>query len=204
MNCSAYIKAIKNVCSDCTTVVDSSTHYNHKNQLGHSHINNTTKFVVAEKLEAGISPNFNTDRIQRHSNVFVSVSTMVHEMQASDYNAVLLFKQQSENSSKKYTSLDTHDFLLVLQTEFQKEMFAKFGKNGICVDATYNVNSYSFHLISVLVLDQYQEGIPVAWGILNREDEAVIKYIFEAIKSTCGDLSTEWFMSDMALQYYNA
>ncbi len=85
---------------------------------------------------------------------------MVDEMQALDYNAVLLFKQQSENSSKKYTSLDTH-FLLVLQTEFQKEIFVKFGKNGICVYATYNVNSYSFHLISVLVLDQYQEGIPV-------------------------------------------
>ncbi len=72
---------------------------------------------------------FNTsDGIQRHSNDFVSVSTMVDEMQASDYNAVLLFKQQSENSSTKYTSLDTHDFLLVLQTEFQKEMFVKFGK----------------------------------------------------------------------------
>ncbi len=124
---------------------------------------------------------------------------MVDEMQASDYNAVLLIKQQSENS-KKYTFLDTHGFLLVLQTEFQKEMFVKFGKNGICVDATYNVNSYIFHLISVLVLDQYQEGIPVAWGISNRKDEAVIKYIFEAIKSTCGDP----FMSDMALQYYNA
>ncbi len=67
------------------------------------------------------------------------------------------------------------------------------------MDATYNVNSYSFHLISVLVLDQYQEGIPVAWGISNREDEAVIKYIFEAIKSTCGDLSTEWFMSTLTL-----
>ncbi len=177
MNCSAYIKAIKNVRSDCTTVVYSSTHYNHKNQLRHLQISNTTK-LVAEKLEAGISPNriiqdirgsksargitrdhlisgkdvnniLNTDRIQRHSNDFVSVSTMVDEMQASDYNAVLLFKQQSENSSKKYTSLDTHGFLFVLQTEFQKEMLVKFGKNGICVDATYNANSYSFHLISV-------------------------------------------------------
>ncbi len=41
---------------------------------------------------------FNTDGIQRHSNSFVSVSTMVDEMQALDYNAIVLFKQQSENS----------------------------------------------------------------------------------------------------------
>ncbi len=38
-------------------MVYSSTHYNHNNQLRHLHISNTTKLVVAEKLEAGISPN---------------------------------------------------------------------------------------------------------------------------------------------------
>ncbi len=105
--------------------------------------------LISGKDVNNIKKIFNTDRIQRHSNDFVSVSTMVDEMQASDYNAVLLFKQQSVNSSKKYTSLDTHGFLFVLQTEFQKEMLVKFGKNGICVDATYNANSYSLYLISV-------------------------------------------------------
>ena len=72
------------------------------------------------------------------------------------------------------------------------------------MDATYNVNDYNFHLITVIVLDDYQEGIPVAWGISNREDKIVIKYILEAIKSSCGNLSSKWFMSDMAPQYYNA
>ena len=43
------------------------------------------------------------------------------------------------------------------------------------MDATYNVNDYNFHLITVIVLDDYQEGIPVAWGISNREDKIVIK-----------------------------
>ena len=72
------------------------------------------------------------------------------------------------------------------------------------MDATYNVNDYNFHLITVIVLDDYQEGIPVAWGISNREDKIVIKYILEAIKSSCGNLSSKWFMLDMAPQYYNA
>ncbi len=61
--------------------------------------------MISGKDVNSIRKIFNTDGTQRHSNDFVSVSTMVDEMQASDYNAVLLFKQQSKNSSKKYTSL---------------------------------------------------------------------------------------------------
>ena len=50
------------------------------------------------------------------------------------------------------------------------------------MDATYNVNNYDFHLITLLVLDDYQEGIPAAYAISNREDKVVIKYILESIK----------------------
>ena len=35
-------------------------------------------------------------------------------------------------------------------------------KNGICVAATYNINDYDFNLITFMVLDDFQEGIPVA------------------------------------------
>ena len=235
-NCSAYMKVVRCVNSDFVNLTYSSTHYNHKKQLGHLRISSNIKGVVAEKLKQGISSNriiqdiresnitggigrdhlisekdlnnirklFNTDGIQKHPNDLVSVLTIVEEMQTLDYNVILIFKQQSENPIEKYKFLDINDFLLVLQTEFQREMFVKYGKNGVCMDATYNVYDYNFHLITVIVLDDYQEGIPVAWGISNREDKIVIKYILEAIKSSCGNLSSKWFMSDMAPQYYNA
>ena len=74
---------------------------------------------------------------------------------------------------------------------------------GVCMDATYNVNDYDFHLIIVIVLDKYQEGVPVAWALCNREDKIALKYILES-KIRCGNLKYSWFMSDMAPQYFNA
>ncbi len=42
------------------------------------------------------------------------------------------------------------------------------------MDTTYNVNNYIFYLIPLLVLDDYQEGIPVAYANYNWEDKVAI------------------------------
>ena len=161
--------------------------------------------LITEKDINNIRKRFNVDGIQKHSNDFVSVANIVGEMQTLDYNSILLYKQQGEEPSEECKLLNTRDFLLVVQTEFQKDMLFKHGSEGVCMDATYNVNNYDFHLITLLVLDDYQEGIPAAYAISNREDKVVIKYILESIKLKCkGFKSCSWFMSDMALQYFNA
>ncbi len=41
-------------------------------------------------------------------------------------------------------------------------MLSKHGENGVCIDATYKINEYDFLLITLLALDEYQEGIPEA------------------------------------------
>ena len=33
------------------------------------------------------------------------------------------------------------------------------------IDATYRINDYDFSLITLMVLDSYEEGIPVAWAL---------------------------------------
>ena len=133
------------------------------------------------------------------SMVFKNIQTI---LLASVANIV---GEMHEESSEECKLLNTRDFLLVIQTEFQKDMLIKHGSEGVCMDATYNVNNYDFHLITLLVLDDYQEGIPAAYAISNREDKVVIKYILESIKLKCkGFKSCSWFMSDMALQYFNA
>ncbi len=64
-----------------------------------------------------------------------------------------------------------------------------------------NVNNYDFHLIIILVLDDYQEGIPVAFVISNCEDKTVLVHSLESIKLKCNSFqSCLWFMSDMAPQ----
>ena len=70
--------------------------------------------------------------------------------------------------------------------------------------ATYGVNMYDFMLITVLVIGEYGEGIPVAWAISNREDTAMLVQYMKAIKTKINSLSPEWLMSDDADQFFNA
>ena len=86
-------------------------------------------------------------------------------------------------------------FLLVIQTEFQRDTLHSHGASGICVDATYKINDN---------IDDYQEGIPVAWALSNREDKLLLVHILQVITEVSGFIKPSWFMSDMALQYFNA
>ena len=64
---------------------------------------------------------------------------------------------------------------------------------------------YDFKLITILVLDDFREGIPVAWAISNREDAIMLVEFMGAIKYRTGPLKPpHWFMSDDAEQYYNS
>ena len=82
-----------------------------------------------------------------------------------------------------------------MQTEFQSDMFCKYAHSVVCMDATYKTNDYEFTL---MVLDDYQEGIPTLWALSNGEDKSVLLYILEALKERCGLVPTNWFMLDMA------
>lgn len=74
----------------------------------------------------------------------ISVSSIIEEMETLNYNPVLIFKQQGELPSDTCRNLKKDDFLLVIQTEFQRDMLCKHGKDGVCMDATYRINDYDF------------------------------------------------------------
>ena len=103
---------------------------------------------------------------------------------SDDESPVLLFKEQGLEQSDDLNYFSVGDFALGIQTCFPKDMLIRFGKEAICIDVT---NIYDFYLITVLVLDGYKEGIPVAWLISNREDAAVLNRFFSKIKVRCGD-----------------
>ena len=181
------------------------THYNYQKQLGHLWINNDTTRIVAENLKQGIPSSrivevvrdtgtaegigrkdlisekdvnnikkqFNIDGIQKHTNDLVSVATIVEEIQVSKYNAILLFKQQGEEPCEECYLFDTHDFLLVLQTQCQRDMLIRHGCKGVCMDATYNINELNY----CNLLDEYQEGVPVAWALCNHRELASSKKV---------------------------
>ena len=68
----------------------------------------------------------------------------------------------------------------------------------------YGLNPWDYNLFTVLVVDGFGEGIPVAWAVANREDATILVELLKSIKERTGSLQPRWFMSDDANQYFNA
>ena len=52
----------------------------------------------------------------------------------------------------------------------------------VMMDATHRVSQYGFLLISIMVIDDHDEGLPVAWVISNREDtKTLIEFLSTAV-----------------------
>ena len=112
---------------------------------------------------------FKMEEGQRHHDDASSVAAWVDGMRGmGDDNVVLSYKPQGVDDDK--TGLKREDFLTVPQTLVQAEILKEFGGKVVCVDATHGTNAYEFKLITLLVVDEYGEGFPVAWCIANRED----------------------------------
>ena len=106
------------------------------------------------------------------------------------YNPVLLFKPQGIEQSESMNDFAKDDFILALQTEFQRNAMMQYGSKVILMDATYGTNQYDFQLISILVIDDFREGLPVAWAISNWEDVTLLVQFFKAVHTHVGDIET--------------
>ena len=149
-----------------------------------------------------IKQQYNINCMQKDSDDADSVLYWVQETQCEEFNPVLLFKPQGQRSD--FNGVEEKDFLLALQTQFQKEMFEKHAQKLLCVDATHGTTAYDFQLVTVLVIDDYNEGIPVAWLISNKETTDAFKIFSSCLRGRCGEIQRETFMSDDADAYYNS
>ena len=59
-------------------------------------------------------------------------------------------------------------------------------------------------MTTIHVIDDFGQGIPVAFCLSNHEDFTSMVIFFNEIKKRCGNIESQYFMSDMANQYYNA
>ena len=208
------------------------THYGHQLSLGHLRLQKCQREAIAAQLSQGITPQHVLDKIrdsvhkrferihlitkkdirnveksfglcgsERHKDDAVSVRLWVEEMRQSDSNPVLLYKEQGESDEV----MSQKDFLLSLQTPFQAHMLQSCGHDNIvCIDSTHGTNTYDFALTTVVVVDEFGEGYPVAWCLSNRTDTPVLTCFFKSIKAKIGIVAPKWLMTDDAEQFYNA
>ncbi|XP_068087050.1 uncharacterized protein [Anabrus simplex] len=140
---------------------------------------------------------------QFHKNDAVSVDLWVQQMSKfTDCSPVLFYKPQGMVSESEMFKDD--DFVLIIMTSAQESLLKQFGNKKICIDSTHGTNQYDFQLTSLLVVDEYGEGIPVAFLLSNRVDTNTLTHFFNVLKSKVGSITCEVFMSDDAPEFYNA
>lgn len=137
---------------------------------------------------------------ERQPENVTCLSLIVHEMSSQKFSPILYYKGQGVESDIH----DVNDILIGIQTEFQKDMFLKYGKNCVCIDSLHETSQYDYFLIIVMVIDGMGEILPVAWLISNKEDSCALTTFFQALKERIGNFETDILMSDSASAFYNA
>lgn len=162
------------------------------------------RILLLERQDlCNISRDFNINyATRRHKNDAVSVELWVNEMKKEfkeDF-PVLYYKAQD----KYDIFLEKKDFALIIMTKFQAKQIVKFGPNKICIDGTHGTNSYDIQLYTIMTVDEYGTGCPVAFCFSNREHETIFQLFFQQIKTKVGVIKSKVFMSDDAPAFYNA
>ncbi|GFW10557.1 MULE domain-containing protein [Trichonephila clavipes] len=159
------------------------------------------KMLIEKRDVHNIKREFNINGyVKRNEIDAVSVKLWAEEKKNNGENCIVYFKEQGQ-SGNDYCLIE-EDFVLVIMTDFQKEVIKKYGKDKICIDGTLGLNththSYDFNLYSVLVVDEHKNGIPVAFCFSNRSTEEAFRIYFSAIQNAVGKIETTIFMTDDA------
>jgi len=86
----------------------------------------------------------------------------------------------------------------------QATMAQLFGNNIIAVDTTHGMNQYNYDLTTLMVVDEFSNGFPVAYMFPNRKNTCIFQHFFRSIKEKVGNITAKTFMSDMDDTFYNA
>ena len=131
---------------------------------------------------------------QRHRDDATSVHLWVEDMNTQGKKPCFALQTQGQIPPQGYENLSHKDFAIAIQTPLQAEILKRFSSDIICVDSTHGTNGYNFSLITVMVIDEYGEGFPMAWCISNREDHPLLLIFYTSLVS--GEVSQQDIMEE--------
>lgn len=155
-------------------------------------------YLLTRKDLNNISRAFNIKEKVVESSNDVDIELFIKEHEKS----IIFLHKSGETSGSSDDILKEEDFFMILMTKKQKEVLQKFGSKVISVDGTFTLTNCNFLLLILLIIDDYHEGVPVAFGISSRNDFAMVDVFLNGIRRNMGLLSTELFMSDIEYKYY--
>jgi len=160
--------------------------------------------LLQNKDMRNIPISFGLDDTRRREDDQTSVRSWIHDWSLREDTPFLYYKLEGEVAGDTNPYLKKEDFVIIIQTPIQRQLLKKFGSKGICNDSTHGTTEYDFILNTLLVIDEFGECQPVAWCLANQETEEFMILFFTHVKNACGKVSPVWFMSDTALQTYDA
>ncbi|KAK3920487.1 Zinc finger and BTB domain-containing protein 11 [Frankliniella fusca] len=129
-----------------------------------------------------------------------SVYFKVMILMKEEYNPILIYKPKGEKTvigPEGSEHLPQDVFLLAFQTKEQLEMMVEGCKEILAIDETHSTNPYDrYQLLNMMVRDKFNRGYPVGHAISSRSDEAVLQFVFKAIKERCPDLKINCCITD--------
>lgn len=156
----------------------------------------------------------------RHADDAISVDRIVRELCSEPKSPILLYKAQG--ADKPEIELPTNTFIIAIMTEFQAQLFNAFSQKIVCLDSTHCTNQYRFKLVTLMVADEFTNGMykfiitigsisqyvilictltiilgcPVAWLISDKEDTATLEVFLKAVKQRCPEAGVMTVMTD--------
>ncbi|CAH0560267.1 unnamed protein product [Brassicogethes aeneus] len=118
---------------------------------------------------------------KKHPNDAFSVDLWVQECMSGEENPILLYKPQGQDHSL----LANNDFCIILMNKFQRQMIQSF-PNIIAVDSTHGLNGYDFEMTSIMVIDEFHHGFPIAEMFSNRKDIVIQNIFFTSVRESAG------------------
>ena len=84
-------------------------------------------------------------------------------------------------------------FHWLCKPHFHSEMLKKLAKNGVCCDSTHGTNGCDFPLTTIHVIDEFGEGVPIAWCISSHEDFSISMIVFFSEIKKCRTVRSAFF-----------
>ncbi|CAJ0595019.1 unnamed protein product [Cylicocyclus nassatus] len=100
------------------------------------------------------------------------------------------------------TDASGDNFSLVIVTPIQKIWLESYAKRALLMDDTFNLTPYSLRLASVVVLDEWDMGLPAAFLLSFKMTENEVSILFQEIV-LLPQFDTAYFMSDDSNSFYN-
>lgn len=141
---------------------------------------------------------------RRDHNDFVSVHKMVDYLNEQDDKTIRYFRLPGSQLEAESRS---SSLMIVLATDFQVSMLKKFGEKGtICLDSTHGTAGYGYSLTSIVVIDDFGNGMATAFCLSSNTSQIELKDFLEAVvKAMDGiKIAARVLMTDNDSSFYNA